>query len=76
VTTERLPVRTHLGPLTHERTRAVLSLRAQGLSLDEIARHIHYCRHTVTNELATARAALEARDNTHAVHLATRAGII
>ena len=59
-----------------DRTRAVLELRAQGLSLAQIAARLHWCRRTVVDELGAAVAALGARNTCNAVYLATVAGII
>ena len=59
-----------------KRTRDVLALRARGFSVDQIATRLHWCRRTVKLETRLACDALGARNATHAVYLATLAGII
>lgn len=58
------------------RERAVLRHVAHGLTNAEIARALHLSRHTVKEYLSNAMRKLNARGRAHAVHEASRRGLI
>lgn len=65
-----------LNVIISPRQTEVLRLIAQGLSEGEAGQQMGIARATVRNHLFSARAKLNARNTTHAVVIAIRAGFI
>ncbi len=59
-----------------ERELEVLRLMAEGLSNLEISEHMHIAFETAKSHVRAVLSCLDARNRTHAVALAFRAGII
>lgn len=73
---ERLSSHRGAGLALTARERAVLRHVAHGLTNAEIARALHLSRHTVKEYLSNAMRKLNARGRAHAVHEASRRGLI